>query len=75
MREPRRGHARRVRTAQRAVHMVSGVLLLAFVYLTPAADSVLTDLMRWLVFPVLAGTGIAMWQWPRLRRLRRRVMA
>jgi|Tabmets5t2r1_1033131.scaffolds.fasta_scaffold40934_2 hypothetical protein len=55
--------------------MVSGVLLLAFVYLTPAADSVLTDLMRWLVFPVLAGTGIAMWQWPRLRRLRRRVMA
>jgi hypothetical protein len=75
MRETRRGHARRVRTAQRAVHLVSGVLLLAFVYLTPDGGSVLTELMRWLVFPALAATGIAMWQWPRLRRAWRRVAA
>jgi hypothetical protein len=71
MRPTRRGHARRVRTVQRAVHLVSGVLLLAFVYLTPASGSVLTDVMRWVVFPVLAATGVAMWQWPRLRRLQR----
>ena len=69
MRQTRRGHARRIRTAQRAVHLVSGVVLLAFVYATPASGSVLTDVMRWLVFPVLTATGVAMWQWPRLRRL------
>ena len=75
MRQTSRGSARRIRTVQRAVHLVSGILLLAFVYVTPADGSVLTDVMRWLVFPVLAATGIAMWQWPRLRRWRRQVMA
>jgi hypothetical protein len=72
MHRARRGQARRVRRAQRAVHLMSGGLLLAFVYLTPDQGSVVTEVMRWLVFPVLAATGIAMWQWPRLRRLRHR---
>ncbi|HYJ70089.1 MAG TPA: hypothetical protein VEX15_20735 [Nocardioidaceae bacterium] len=71
----RRGQARRIRRFQRAVHLVSGGLLLAFVYLTPDRGSVLTEVMRWLVFPVLVATGVAMWQWPRLRRLWHRRIA
>jgi hypothetical protein len=75
MQPTRRGQARRIRRVQRAIHLVSGGLLLAFVYLTPDSGSAVTDVMRWLVFPVLAATGVAMWQWPRLRRLRRRRVA
>jgi hypothetical protein len=66
------GGARRVRTAQRWVHLTSAALLLAFIYLTPDTDSTLMDLIRWAGVPVLAASGIAMWQWPRIRRVRRR---
>jgi hypothetical protein len=66
------GGARRVRTAQRWVHLTSAALLLAFIYLTPNTDSTLMDLIRWVGVPVLAASGIAMWQWPRIRRVRRR---
>ena len=66
------GGARRVRTAQRWVHLTSAALLLAFIYLTPDTDSTLMELIRWVGVPVLAGSGIAMWQWPRIRRVRRR---
>ena len=66
------GGARRVRTAQRWVHLTSAALLLAFIYLTPDTDSTLMDLIRWVGVPVLAASGIAMWQWPRIRRVRRR---
>jgi thiosulfate reductase cytochrome b subunit len=66
------GGARRVRTARRWTHLASAVLILAFVYLTPEPDLTLMDLVRWLGFPLLAASGIAMWQWPRVGRLRRR---
>jgi hypothetical protein len=64
--------ARQTRRIQRMLHLTTGGVLLAFVYLTPDGGSVLTDIVRWLVFPLLAATGIAMWQWPRIRRLWRR---
>jgi thiosulfate reductase cytochrome b subunit len=66
------GGVRRVRTAQRWTHLASAVLLVAFVYLTPDTDSILMDLIRWIGVPLLAASGIAMWQWPRVRQLRRR---
>ena len=66
------GGARQVRTVQRWVHLASAALLLAFIYLTPDTDSTLMELIRWFGLPVLAASGIAMWQWPRVRRLRRR---
>jgi hypothetical protein len=67
--------ARQTRKIQRILHLLSGVALLAFVYLTPNPGSAASDVVRWLVFPLLAATGIAMWQWPRIRRLQRRVRA
>ena len=66
------GGARRVRTAQRWVHLTSAALLLAFIYLTPDTGSTLMELIRWVGVPVLVASGIAMWQWPRIRRVRRR---
>jgi len=54
------------------MHLATAALLLAFIYLTPDTDSTLLELIRWVGVPVLAASGIAMWQWPRVRRLRRR---
>jgi hypothetical protein len=66
------GGARRVRIAQRWTHLASAVMIFAFVYLTPEPDSTLMDLVRWVGFPLLVASGVAMWQWPRVRRLQRR---
>lgn len=54
------------RKLQRTFHLLAGTALLAYIYL-PAAHE-LHDLVRLVVFPVLALTGIAMWQTARLRR-------
>jgi hypothetical protein len=61
--------ARQQRKLQRSVHLVAGVLLLSYVY--APAPSAMQDLVRFFVFPLLVATGIAMWQAPRIRRLRR----
>jgi hypothetical protein len=57
------------RRLQRSVHLLAGLLLLGYVYV-PAPDPV-QELVRLLVFPLLVATGVAMWQAPRIRRLRR----
>jgi hypothetical protein len=56
----------RQRRAQRAAHLLAAVVLLAYVY--APVDSRLEDVVRFAVFPVLALTGIAMWQSARIRR-------
>jgi hypothetical protein len=58
--------AARQRRLQRAMHLLAGVALLIYLYL-PAGRG-LEDSIRFLVFPLLAASGIAMWQAPRLRR-------
>jgi hypothetical protein len=59
------------RRAQRAVHLVAGLVLIAYLY-APLEEQ-LQDAVRFVVLPLLVVTGIAMWQAPRLRRLRKRV--
>lgn len=59
------------RKVQRAIHVVAALALLAYVYAPLEAQ--LQDLVRVLVFPLLAVTGIAMWQAPRIRRALRAV--
>ena len=61
--------AGRQRKLQRNVHLLAGVLLLSYVY--APAPSRMQELARFLVFPLLVATGIAMWQAPRIRRLRK----
>lgn len=54
------------RRAQRAVHLLAAVVLFAYVY--APLGSRLEDVVRFAVLPVLAVTGIAMWQSARIRR-------
>jgi thiosulfate reductase cytochrome b subunit len=53
------------RKLQRVVHLAAAVVLLAYVYAPLEAQ--LQDFVRFMVFPLLGLTGIAMWQAPRLR--------
>jgi hypothetical protein len=65
----RAGAGKRVRTRQRWLHLAAGLVVAVYLYFAPELG---TGVVRWLVLPVLVGSGIAMWQWPRLRRLARR---
>ena len=55
-----------LRRAQRRVHLLAGAVLAAYVYAPLGAE--LEALVRFAVLPVLALTGIAMWQAARIRR-------
>jgi UPF0716 family protein affecting phage T7 exclusion len=59
------------RDVQRSAHLVASVILLAYLY-TPLGDNdVIGVMIRVMVVPVLAVTGLLMWQWPRVRRMLR----
>lgn len=64
--------ARQIRDLQRLVHLLTGVLLIAFVYLPFDRGSPVGDGVRFVAFPVLVLSGVLMWQWPALRRFARR---
>jgi hypothetical protein len=57
------------RKLQRLVHLVAGAALLAYVYLP--LDAAVEDFVRFVAFPALVASGLAMWQAPRIRRFRR----
>ena len=57
------------RKLQRTLHLVAAALLLGCVY--APAPSPVQDLVRFVVFPLLVVTGVAMWQAPRVRRFLR----
>jgi thiosulfate reductase cytochrome b subunit len=59
------------RKVQRLVHLAAGLVLIAYLYAPLEAQ--LEDAVRFLVLPMLVLTGIAMWQAPRIRRLRKGV--
>jgi hypothetical protein len=61
------------RRAQRRVHLAAALLLI--VYLYAPLEARLQDAVRFFVVPALLVTGIAMWQAPRIRRLRKRLGA
>jgi hypothetical protein len=68
---PRPPTGKQVRTQQRAAHFVAGAVVLVAVYAGPLLGPVFTAAVQWVIFPVLVGTGIAMWKWPRIRRMLR----
>ena len=64
---------RQLRTLQRAVHLVAGVVVLAYVYAAPTAGTAFVTAVRWLFMPTLVVSGMVLWKWPRIRaQLRRR---
>ena len=56
------------RKSQLIVHLVAALLLIAYLYAPLEAQ--LQTAVRFLALPALVVTGIAMWQSPRIRRLR-----
>jgi hypothetical protein len=63
--------AGKLRRVQRRAHLLAATVLLAYVYAPLGAE--FQDVVRFLAFPVLALTGIAMWQAARIRRALRSV--
>ena len=63
---------RQIRTGQRGVHLVAGALVVAYVYAAPELSDTALAVVRWLVLPVLVLSGLALWQWTRVRRALRR---
>lgn len=63
----RRPTRRQVRDLQRAVHLLTALVLLAYVYAAPLLGAGVTAAARWLVVPALALSGVALRQWHRLR--------
>lgn len=73
---PSRPRGKQVRTQQRAAHLVTGAIVLVAVYAGPLLGAAFAAVVQWVIFPVLVLSGLAMWQWPRIRRaLRGRVEA
>lgn len=69
VRRPTRGKP--LRDRQRAAHLITGALLIIYVYLPSGASLMVQPIIRWLVLPLLVIDGILMWQWPRIRRIAR----
>src|SRR5687768_10707878 len=61
------GGAKRIRVLQRRLHLITGFAVGVYIYAAPAANSPLTLAVRWLLLPLLAVSGMVMWQWPRIR--------
>lgn len=57
------------RKVLRALHLITGLALVAYVYLPAPAE--LREVVRFLILPLLVLTGVAMWQAPYLRRRRK----
>jgi hypothetical protein len=57
-----------LRRTLRVGHIVVGALVGIYVYSPLHADPLLTDIIRYLAIPVVALSGIAMWQQGRISR-------
>lgn len=65
----RTGGGKRIRDRQRAAHLITGALLIVYVYLPVDAGAAVQPAIRWVVLPLLVIDGVLMWQWARVRRL------
>jgi hypothetical protein len=63
---------KKTRDRQRLAHLVTGALLILYVYLPGTPNSILQASIRWVILPLLVIDGLLMWQWPKVRRLARR---
>jgi hypothetical protein len=68
----RAGGGKKIRDRQRLAHLMAGVALVAYVYVPGGPSPALQAAVRWVILPVLAGSGVLMWQWPKVRRWARK---
>jgi hypothetical protein len=57
-----------IRDRQRMSHLVAGLMVVVYVYMPGEPNPVLQAAVRWAVLPLLAASGVVMWQWPKIRR-------
>lgn len=62
---------RQVRRTQRTVHLIAGAAIMVSFYGPEPAGEALQGVLTFVLLPAVALSGMAMWQAPRLRRLRR----
>jgi hypothetical protein len=60
---------KQIRDIQRITHLVAALVLVLYVYLPLGSVPLLTTMLQFAVLPLLAATGMLMWQWTRLRKL------
>jgi len=63
----------RARDLQRGLHLITAATVLAYVYLGQWIGGDFTLAVRWVLTPVLVGSGLALWKWHRVRRALRRI--
>jgi hypothetical protein len=63
------GSNKQLRDIQRITHLAGAIALLLYLYTPLGSVPLFTVLMQFLVVPMLAATGLLMWQLPRLRKL------
>ena len=65
----RRGlSGKQLRDRQRLAHLMTGALLILYVYLPGTPNPVFQAAIRWVILPLVVIAGVLMWQWPKLRR-------
>jgi hypothetical protein len=66
---PRKVSNKLIRDIQRVTHLVAALVLVLYVYIPLGSVPLLTTVLQFGVLPLLAVTGMLMWQWTRLRKL------
>ncbi len=66
---PRKLSNKQIRDIQRITHLVAALVLMLYVYTPLGSAPLLITLLQFGVLPLLAATGMLMWQWTRLRKL------
>ena len=66
---------KQLRNILRVVHLIAGVMLIAFVFSDALRESASYLALIRVVIPIVALSGIAMWQQASLSRLRRQLAA
>ncbi len=57
--------------AQRLVHLIAAAVLIVYVYFEQLTGPEFGFAVRWVALPTLVLSGIALWKWPKLRKLLR----
>jgi hypothetical protein len=59
---------KQIRDRQRTIHLVTALVVVCYIYLPLGNVPLLTTVVQFAVLPLLALTGMLMWQWTRLRK-------
>lgn len=59
---------KQIRDIQRVTHLAAALIVVLYIYLPLGSVPLLTTVVQFAVLPLLAASGLLMWQWTRLRK-------